>query len=76
MSGPPFFGPPWGQDVVGMVLGADVDWTEVAELLTESFRVPRTAREGWTDTRLPGSGTAAGVRPSSGRRTPPGGAGG
>jgi hypothetical protein len=34
--------------VVGMVFGADVDWTEVAELLTESFcaRAPRANREG------------------------------
>jgi hypothetical protein len=44
-TGPPFFRPPWGPDVVGMVLGSgpapdrdtDVDWAEVAELLTESY---------------------------------------
>lgn len=29
----------WGRDVVGMVLGPDADWGEVAELLTESFCV-------------------------------------
>jgi hypothetical protein len=38
-TGHPFFRPPWGPDVVGMVLEADPDWTEVAELLTDSFRV-------------------------------------
>lgn len=35
----PFFRPGWGSDVVGMVLDADTDWEEVAELLCESFRV-------------------------------------
>jgi hypothetical protein len=38
-AGPPFFHPPWAPDVVGMVLGADVDWGEVAELLTDSYCV-------------------------------------
>jgi len=36
-SGHPFFRPGWGDDVVGMVLDAGVDWTEVAELVTESY---------------------------------------
>jgi hypothetical protein len=36
-AGHPFFGPPWRADEVGMVLDADVDWNEVAELLTESY---------------------------------------
>ena len=36
-TGPPFFRPPWGPDVVGMILGPDLDWEEVAELLTESY---------------------------------------
>jgi len=41
--GPPFFPAPWGPDVVGMRLGAGTDWSEVGELLTESFlvRAPR-----------------------------------
>lgn len=43
-SGHPFFRPGWGHDVVGMVLDADTDWTEVAELVTESYCVlaPKT----------------------------------
>ena len=39
LAGHPFFKPGWGADVVGMVLDQRVDWTEVAELLTESYRV-------------------------------------
>ena len=38
-AGHPFFKPRWGPDVLGMVLGDDVDWAEVAELLTESYCV-------------------------------------
>jgi predicted DNA-binding protein (MmcQ/YjbR family) len=38
-SGLPFYWPGWGVNVVGMVLDAHTDWTEVAELLTESFRL-------------------------------------
>jgi hypothetical protein len=38
-TGHPFFAPPWRDDEVGIVLGADVDWDEVAELLTESYCV-------------------------------------
>jgi hypothetical protein len=38
-AGHPFFRPGWGTNVVGMVLEDDVDWTEVAELLTESYCV-------------------------------------
>ena len=37
-GGPPFHAPPWRQDEVVMVLGPDVDWDEVAELVTESHR--------------------------------------
>jgi YjbR protein len=36
-GGHPFYAPPWAPDVVGMVLDEHTDWTEVAELLTESF---------------------------------------
>jgi hypothetical protein len=35
--GHPFFKPVWFPDIVGIVLGADVDWTEAAELITESY---------------------------------------
>jgi hypothetical protein len=38
-AGHPFFRPGWGTNVVGMVLGAETDWAEVAELLTESYCV-------------------------------------
>ena len=37
-AGPPFYKPPWSPTVVGMVLGDDTDWDEVAELVTESYR--------------------------------------
>jgi hypothetical protein len=37
--GHPFFRPAWGKDGVGMILDDEVDWDEVAELLTESYCV-------------------------------------
>lgn len=37
-AGPPFYKPPWSPTVVGMVLDDGTDWTEVAELVTESYR--------------------------------------
>ena len=37
-SGPPYFHGGWGRDVVGMVLGEETDWDEIAELVTESYR--------------------------------------
>ena len=42
--GQPYFRPPWRPGIVGRVLIADDDWTEVAELLTESYCLlaPRT----------------------------------
>jgi YjbR len=36
-AGHPFFAPRWRTDEVGVLLDADVDWREVAELLTESY---------------------------------------
>jgi hypothetical protein len=42
--GPPFFGPPWRADEVGMHVGAESDWEEVAELLTESHRLRARGR--------------------------------
>lgn len=46
-SGPPYFYGGWGRDVVGMVLGEETDWGEVAELVTESYRhlAPRKLAE-------------------------------
>jgi hypothetical protein len=38
-AGRPFFKPPWFADIVGMTLAAGTDWTEVAELITESYCV-------------------------------------
>jgi hypothetical protein len=35
--GQPFFRASWGRDVAGLVVNADTDWNEVAELLTESY---------------------------------------
>ena len=34
----PFYKPPWSPTIVGMVLDAQTDWSEVAELVTESYR--------------------------------------
>ncbi|GIH03534.1 hypothetical protein Rhe02_16010 [Rhizocola hellebori] len=38
-SGFPFYWPGWGVNVVGMVLNAQTDWSEVAELLVDSYCV-------------------------------------
>jgi hypothetical protein len=38
-SGPPFFYAGWGRDVIAMSLRGRVDWTEVGELVTESYCV-------------------------------------
>lgn len=37
-AGLPFYKPPWSGTIVGLVLDDQTDWTEVAELLTESYR--------------------------------------
>jgi hypothetical protein len=36
-AGHPFFRPVWFSDIVGIVLDTDVDWDEIAELVTESY---------------------------------------
>ena len=36
-AGPPFFKPVWFSDIVGLILDDTTDWTEVTELLSESF---------------------------------------
>jgi hypothetical protein len=38
-AGHPFFRPPWAPNVIGLVLVDDVDWGEVAELVTDSYRL-------------------------------------
>jgi hypothetical protein len=43
-SGYPFWTPPWRETVVGMFLDADTDWTEVAELVTDSYCVQAPKR--------------------------------
>ena len=35
--GPPYFKADWGDNVVGMVVDDDTDWSELAELLTDSY---------------------------------------
>jgi hypothetical protein len=35
--GHPYFRPPWRPGIVGRVLADPVDWTEIAELVTESY---------------------------------------
>ncbi len=37
--GPPYYRPSWRRTVVGLSIDDDTDWTEVAELITESYRV-------------------------------------
>ncbi|MFE6787177.1 MmcQ/YjbR family DNA-binding protein [Streptomyces sp. NPDC057680] len=37
-AGFPFFRADWGHDVVVAVLGDHTDWTELAELITDSYR--------------------------------------
>jgi hypothetical protein len=38
-AGEPFYKPPWSPTIVGMALYDDADWEEIAELVTESYRV-------------------------------------
>lgn len=37
--GHPFFVPPWWPDIAGLVIDGATDWTELAELITDSFRL-------------------------------------
>ncbi|WP_372734105.1 MmcQ/YjbR family DNA-binding protein [Nocardioides sp.] len=37
-SGLPFYKPTWSPTVMGMVLDENTDWTEVGELVTDSYR--------------------------------------
>jgi hypothetical protein len=38
-AGLPFYKPPWSPTIVGMRIDDDTDWAEVADLVTESYRV-------------------------------------
>jgi len=38
-AGMPFYKPAWSPTIVGMVIDDDTDWVEVADLVTESYRV-------------------------------------
>jgi hypothetical protein len=38
-AGPPFVAPPWNAAVVGLLVDADTDWTEIAELIADSHRL-------------------------------------
>ncbi|AEG43915.1 hypothetical protein Isova_1141 [Isoptericola variabilis 225] len=42
--GEPYFRAGWGSDVVGMLLDDRTDWSELAELLTDSYCVQAPAR--------------------------------
>jgi hypothetical protein len=55
-GGPPFFAPPWRPDEVGLVLADLVDWDEVAELVTDSYRCRAPARLATLLTRPPAPG--------------------
>jgi hypothetical protein len=57
LGGPPFFAPVWRADEVGLVVGADVDWVEVAELLTDSYVVQAPKRLAADVLAREGSGT-------------------
>ena len=37
--GHPFHLPPWRPGIVGLIVDADTDWTELAELITDSHRI-------------------------------------
>ena len=58
-TGPPFFAAPWRGDEVGMFLDDDVDWDEVAELLTDSYCLLAPKRLAASIARPP-DGTASG----------------
>lgn len=49
--GEPYFKAGWGTDVVGMLLDERTDWSELAELLTDSYCIQAPARLAATITR-------------------------
>lgn len=42
--GPPYFRVGWGGNAVGLMLDEHTDWDELAELLTDSYRIQAPAR--------------------------------
>lgn len=66
--GRPFFAPPWRADEVGMILSSEVDWAEIAELLTDSYclRAPKMLRESAGRPVGPTSGPAANLMARAG----------
>ncbi|WP_206186712.1 MmcQ/YjbR family DNA-binding protein [Williamsia sp. 1135] len=38
-AGAPYFPTPWRRDEVGLLIASDTDWTEITELVTESYRL-------------------------------------
>ena len=42
--GPPWFKPPWSATACGLVLDAGTDWAEVAEVVTDSYRLKAPKR--------------------------------
>lgn len=53
--GLPFYKPPWSPTVVGVVLDGDTDWNEIAELVTDSYRVCAPRKLVKVLTRRPGA---------------------
>lgn len=42
--GEPYFRADWGNDVVGMIIDRQTDWTELKELLTDSYCLQAPAK--------------------------------
>lgn len=42
--GAPYFRASWGRNVIGLLLDDDTDWTELAELLTDSYCIQAPER--------------------------------
>lgn len=60
--GLPYYKPPWSPTIVGVVIDGDTDWAEVADLVTESYRLQAPQK---LAKLLPGAGdvTATDQRP-------------
>lgn len=58
--GPPYFPTPWRSDEIGVHLTADTDWTEITELVSDSYR--NQAPRGLANTAIQPSPTDDGDR--------------